>query len=504
MTRAHGLTKYDSLVRERCNAPGAPLPQVFGRIGPRNPITGLAPDGSPFSAKNLLDAFGDALDGMRDSDDDTDGDVAAGMTFFGQFIDHDVTLDATSSIGRRIDPRTIRNVRTPALDLDCVYGDGPEATPHLYGNHDDETENFILYGTADNPLDLARNCKGTALIGDPRNDENVIVSQIQGLFITMHNLLMTAFTEDPALCAHALAGVRSRAVMEGLDPKAMAFEAARRTLRRHYHWIVLNDFLPSFVDADVLKKVIHTIRHGGLPKPWNDHSPVMPIEFSGAAFRFGHATVQSTYTLNDGQGKDQGLFDLPGFGPRDAKTDIEWIRMLDLPGQGKFDVARPIGRKLAAAIFDLPFVRGGLEIDGEQLGVAEAKKLPQRNVFRDRFALELPSGQQMARLMGVEELAAPPELRKKGVTKTPLWYYCLHEAEGCGGKLGPVGGGIVATTLVRLLALDPESVFWEPDFQPWTELGASAKGAYSLGHLAKFVEDNRGKVRHADRLRCPH
>ncbi|CAK9066645.1 Uncharacterized protein SCF082_LOCUS33883, partial [Durusdinium trenchii] len=137
----HGLSKYDTLVRESV----------------------------------VIAGFTDALDAMRD-DSDPASDVDAGMTFFGQFIDHDVTLDAQSAIGTRIDPRSIRNVRTPALDLDCVYGDGPEASPHLYSPRH---EGFLNFGTKANPRDLARNAHGTALIGDPRNDENQIVSQLQ-------------------------------------------------------------------------------------------------------------------------------------------------------------------------------------------------------------------------------------------------------------------------------------------------------------------------------------
>jgi len=502
-SRVHGLTKYDMLARDCANgaAMNVPLPQAFGRIASANPVTGTAPDGTPFGAHNVIPAFTAVLDAMEDKTDPQTGDVAAGMTFFGQLVDHDITLDATSSIGKRIDPRSIRNVRTPALDLDCVYGDGPDASPHLYSK---DHSGFLLFGTKDNPLDLARTCKGVALIGDPRNDENQIVSQIQGLFISLHNILMTALEADKSMISAAFAGVRARAVSDMLADGAGGFEAARRIMRLHYQWIVLNDLLPAFVDAEVLKKVRHLIDHGELPKPFNDHSPVIPIEFSGAAYRFGHATVQSKYTMNDSLPDKIGLFDMGGFKPRGPESNIEFKRLLDYPGNANFDKARPVGRKLPSSIFNLPFVSGGIDIDGEHLPVEEARKLPHRNIFRDRFALELASGQQVARLMGVKELSAPKELKDMGITKTPLWYYCLHEAESHGGKLGPVGGTIVATTLLRLLALDHESLLCsQKDFKPWAALGASKDGTYSLGHLAKFVEENRGSVKIAAELRCP-
>lgn len=498
--RAHGLTRYDTLVRECVNgeALAKPLPQIFGRIGPKNPIEGTAPDGAPFGAKNVIPAFRKALDAMKDKSDPTSSDVPAAMTFFGQFIDHDVTMDATSAIGTRIDPRSIRNIRTPGLDLDCVYGDGPEATPHLY--HPDHA-GYLLFGRDDNPLDLARTCKGVALIGDPRNDENIIVSQIQGLFIGLHNILMTALAKNPGMLASAFSGVRARAVADGVSDAMMPFEASRRIIRLHYHWLIINDFLPAFVDAKVLKTVLDHIRHGTLPRPFDEHSPVMPIEFAGAAYRFGHSTVQNDYTLR--KGRRVGLFEMRGFAPRPTDFNVEFGNLLDFPGAGTFDKARPIGRKLPASIYDLPFVNSPIEIDGETLEVEDAKKLPHRNVFRDRFALELASGQQMARAFGVKEIPAPEELTTSGITKTPLWYYCLHEAEGCGGKLGPVGGGIVATTLLRLLALDHESLLCSAShFQPWEELGATKGGKYSLGHLAKFVEENRDGIALADHLRC--
>jgi hypothetical protein len=499
---AHGLTKYDMLVREctRHEALNAPFPQTFGRIAPANPITGIAPDGKPWTAKNVIPAFADALDAMRDPKD-AQGKVGAAMTFFGQFVDHDVTLDATSAIGTRIDPRSIRNIRTPGLDLDCVYGDGPDASPHLYSN---EHSGYLLFGTKDNPRDLARTCKGVALIGDPRNDENMIVGQLQGLFICLHNIVMTALESDHEMCAEAFEGIRTSALSEMVDADSMTFEAARRIVRLHYQWLVVNDLLAAFVDAKVLKSVFDAVTNGELPKPFHHDSPLMPIEFSGAAYRFGHATVQNAYTLNDQLPKKVGLFEIGGFKPQPKEANIDFKHLLDYPGAAAKDKARPIGRKLPVSIFDLPFVTKGIEIDGEKLDVADAKKLPHRNVFRDRFALELASGQQIARAMGIKELAAPQELRSKGITKTPLWYYCLHEAESHGGKLGPVGGTIVATVLLRLLYLDHESVLCSKgDFKPWRSLGAGSNGAYSLGHLAKFVEENRDHVKSAKDLRCP-
>jgi hypothetical protein len=495
MTVTHGLSGYDAFVLECANTTPEPLPQAFGRLGPRNELSGIGPDGKPFDDQTVQKAFTQALDQMRD-DKDPDGTAAAGMTFFGQFIDHDITLDAQSAIGTRIDPRSIRNVRTPALDLDCVYGDGDEASPYLY--HPDH-HGFLLFGTKRNAHDLARNSHGTALIGDFRNDENQIVSQIQGAFVSMHNILMTALQKDEHMVPKAFEGIRSQAIAQGFKPSERPFQAARRILRLHYQWIILNDFLPSFVDADVLKGIRHAFAEGKLPKPFTADSPIMPIEFSGAAYRFGHATVQNDYELNDTSGNVK-LFEMARdeFNARPEALNISFSKLFDYKGNAKFQKARPIGRKLAGSIFNLHFIGEPLRIGGRELSLEDSRKLPHRNVFRDRMTLELPSGQQMARLMHVPEIAAPKELLDHGISKTPLWYYCLHEAEKHGGKLGPVGGTIVAGTLIRLLTLDPESILCSThDFKPWTALGASKDGNFSLGHMLACVEAGRDEIAHA-------
>jgi hypothetical protein len=495
---AHGLTKYDRFVLEACDHPAEILPQTFGRFGPRNPLSGIAPGGAPFDDASVAQAFTEVLDAMED-DSDPESDVAAGMTFLGQFIDHDITLDATSAIGTRIDPRAIRNVRTPALDLDCVYGDGPEASPWLYHP---EHHGFLLFGTDENPRDLARNAHGTALIGDPRNDENQIVSQLHGAFVQMHNILMTALEGDAGLIPAAMAGIRARAMAEIDGATDMPFQAARRILRLHYQWIILNDFLPAFVDAQVLEKVKHAFAHGGLPAGFGSKTPIMPIEFSGAGYRFGHATVQNAYHLSDTAGLVP-LFEMgrPEFAARPEALNIAFGRLFDLPGNTSFQKARPISRKLAASIFHLPFIGEPLTIGGMELSLADSQKLPHRNVFRDRVTLELTSGQQMARLMSLPEIPAPGELTSRGITKTPLWYYCLHEAESHGGKLGPVGGTLVAGVLMRLMALDPESILCSAhDFTPWPEMGASQAGNFSLGHMLATVEAARGDIAHSAEL----
>ena len=136
---------------------------------------------------------------IKEGPDPEESGIPAVYTYLGQFIDHDLTFDPASSLQQQDDPDGLVDFRTPRFDLDNVYGKGPDDAPYLY--HADNT--FILgrklTGAASNPnaRDLPRsrpddkdpddsaqedlNNPRRAIIGDPRNDENLIVSQLQGL-----------------------------------------------------------------------------------------------------------------------------------------------------------------------------------------------------------------------------------------------------------------------------------------------------------------------------------
>lgn len=485
----HGMSRLDLFQKECLNHHALnddrPLPQVFGYLLGANPVTGN------LSRAHIVQAMDDLVETMRVNKVKSHKNAAdAGMTFLGQFIDHDITLDTTSAIGTKIDPRNIRNVRTPELDLDCVYGDGPEASPYLYGTG--EAHDFLLFGRKDNPYDLARNCKGRALIGDFRNDENIIVSQIQGAFIALHNILMTQ-AQDNADAGHDIAncaamGVRSDVWHDAINPGLKTFEEVRRFIRLHYHWIIINELLPAFVDqADIDHAFAHDIFPG---------APMMPAEFSVAAYRFGHATVQHRYTLRAGEAP-LDLFALSAFGPRDPGATLEMAQFFGPKAQK----ALPVGTDMANTLFELPdFVVGsGLKWGDLDIPVAQAKKLALRNILRDRTAMQLPSGQQMARHLGLAPLPAPKALTDKHITKTPLWFYCLQEAQASGkGRLTGVGGKIVASVFARLLKEDHESVLHVPGFMPWQGFGATC----SIAAIMAFVEKHRDDVKYREDLFC--
>lgn len=492
----HGLSRYDQLILSHLTSvhPSTPpLPNTFGRLYPANPV-----QIQNLSHAELIALYEELTDDMG-SDHIEDGTASAGMTFFGQFIDHDVTLDATSALGTRIVPSTIANVRTPALDLDCVYGSGPEATPHLYGK--DEVEYFLVFGTEANDFDLARTSNGTALIGDPRNDENLIVSQIQGAFIALHNILMTKFgsehdaQSDISDCAKM--GTRDDDWRSYVAPQSLSFEQVRRFVRLHYQYVVWTEFLPAFVDQSCLDEA-------RLNDLFGSDTPIMPVEFSGAAYRFGHATTQASYEIKPGDTRD--MHTLLGFGARAEADNVEFAQFFDIDGTAA-PKARAVAPKLGEPLLRLPFITEGMELAdiGVTLNPKQSQSLPLRNTLRDRYTYQLANGQRIAadlnarHGMSIQIPDVPDLLADKGVTKTPLWFYCLQEADAFGGgKLTGVGGAIVASVFGRLLRLDPTSYWHATGFQPWSKF---KNDGGVLAGIMKFVQTHRGDVAHADQLK---
>jgi hypothetical protein len=124
-------------------------------------------------------AMSASFDVVKDGKDEEESGIPALYTYLGQFIDHDLTFDPASSLQQQNDPDALIDFRTPAFDLDNVYGRGPEDQPYMYGGDHSFLLGDPLHGGDANAKDLPRNDANPrrALIGDPRNDENTIVSQ---------------------------------------------------------------------------------------------------------------------------------------------------------------------------------------------------------------------------------------------------------------------------------------------------------------------------------------
>ena len=250
--------------------------------------------------------------------------MPAGYTYFGQFIDHDLTLDTTSTLnpGDLKDPTKTQNdptnARSPRFDLDCVYGTGPGDRPYMYAV-DDDVKNG-MYASASlliEASDLSRASNHRAIIGDKRNDENSIVNQIQQLFIRFHNKVVTQL-------AAADATLRGGGL----------FQRAQEEVRWAYQQIILDDFLPRIVDATTLNDFKKTKCYE-LFKP--ELRTNLPREFVAAAYRFGHSGVRTGYRLQGVPGKNNGTI-LPIFiNPPAPNVDDSLVGFDPLPAKHVID-----------------------------------------------------------------------------------------------------------------------------------------------------------------------
>lgn len=451
------------------NVPHSSLPQgQFGRMFRILPAWEPTESGEPAIIQGLMDFANTAMSEPTDDPIGDNANMAAGYTYFGQFVDHDITFDPTSSLQRQNDPNKLSNFRTPRLDLDCLYGEGPSDEPFMYDN---KQHGMFLIGTtgAQNEPDLPRNVQGRAIIGDMRNDENVIVSQFQLAMLRLHNAIYGQLMFPDGI------------VPEKFELDGPKFEQAQRILRWFYQYVVWNDWVKRIVKDSIWQKVLkkqgNLYSYGGQFYKW-ENEPYIPVEFSVAAYRFGHSLVRPGYQVNlntdaglgfgvdipifhpdrvPGQ-DDLELHDLKGFKTMRSKHTIQWDWFFDMRSSGgPFPQAsRKIDPQLSSALFKVTEGPGGIN------------HLAFLNLIRS-WRMGMPSGSSVARAMGFEPHAInePHE--------DILWHYILKEASGPKGQsgkmLGEVGATIIAEVFGGLLYGDSSSYVksdpnWTPDQEP--------------------------------------
>ena len=453
-------------------------------------------------------------------DDDENPNIPAGYTYLGQFVDHDITFDPTSSLQRQNDPDALHDFRTPRFDLDSLYGRGPADQPYLYLQDprplrhpelgfDQRGVMFLLGRDLATPADAAhvafagpdlpRNSQGRALVGDPRNDENLIVSQLQVAFLRFHNRMVETTNRETGLIGDDL------------------FKETQRRVRWHYQWVVVHDFLPRIVDgdlgdgaraatgvvADILAARSYVVAGAGgeqvsICRPrllfyQPRRQPYLPVEFSAAAYRYGHSMIRPSYFFNDFVKNHTGnartpifsadpnpLANLNGFRPLPDNWGFQWKYFFDLEPGGTAQRSYEIDSKLVHPLESLPPT------------VAEnPANLAHRNLLRG-LRLGLPSGQSVARAMGITPLSAADlgldQIAAEYAHDAPLWFYLLKEAELLGNsrQLGPAGGRIVAEVLIGLLAGDPLSYLsvapaWTPELAEGGRFGMPELLRFALG-----------------------
>ena len=416
-------------VRNHCLSAARARVAIDASIGPAT-YARMFPELPSFQAdEQFLHALGRAggLCDCGDVDDSADslGDTAAGWPIFGQFVAHDITADR-SILRSHANTAELHNARSPQLNLECLYGDGPTGHPFLYQR--DDPAKFLLGSEG---ADLQRNAEGIAIIGDPRNDSHMLMSQLHLAMLKAHN----GFVDE---ARHS--GVANDRVFD---------EAARR-LRWHYQWIILNEFLPTLVGQTLVDQVLREGPRWFRPA----RGGFIPLEFADAAYRYGHSQIRHRYQLNL-QTDPVPLFpDLLGFRVVPRERTVDWTLFFDAPGSPPAQRSKKIDGKLVRALIELP-----VAVTGE-CQIEDYHSLAVRDLQRGQ-GVGLPSGEALARHMGI----APLTPKQVGIAstgwqgETPLWYYILREAGACTGghRLGPVGGRIVTEVLVGLIDADATS-----------------------------------------------
>lgn len=370
--------------------------------------------------------------------------IPAGYVYLGQFVDHDLTFDPISQLVRRNDPEGLINFRTPRFDLDCIYGSGPNDEPFQYDKDSPSGRSFLVVDRGG--PDLPRNDQGIALIGDPRNDENGIVSQLHVAMLKFHNRRMDDLSTEFS------------------DPSER-FDEAQRSVQWHYQWVVAHDFLRRTIGDELHQRLLtlvtdadarqrESVRLGFYRHKVN---PYIPVEFSVAAYRFGHSQVRDEYDINGSFHRrlfDSSGDDFRGFQPLRPGWHASWPHFFEfdeLPPQ----LSRAIDSGLSPTLSTL------------QGNVGDDADLALRNLRRGA-ALGLPSGEAVAGAMSLP-LLTTAELAPAAEGRTPLWFYVLRESQvqAQGQHLGAVGGRIVGETLLGLLRADPQSYLQlEPTWVP--------------------------------------
>lgn len=456
----------------------------------------LLPADNPATVIGLLQELGKAM--VEESDDGAGNSTIPPIyTYWGQFIDHDITAGTdrpgTQAMSRwtadildtsfaPVAPKAVIgkeglfNLRQPFLDLDSLYGGGPEDPDTIVeqifqkdvpGSGSAANDPRLALGAISGSAsivpeaylpdphlrDLPRRADRTPRIGDERNDENTIVSQFHTAMLRFHNAVVD-FLETT----------------RGTTP---TFEEAAQIVRWHYQWLIVNDYLRTICMPRVVDELLASDTHF-----FSQHGEVfMPLEFSVAVFRFGHSMVRATYDFNSTfpAASFPLLFTFTGSGGLGGSSQlpniwvIDWRRFTDKTAANQQRFARKIDTNLALPLTNLPSEGSGL-----------VKHLAQRNLLRS-YLLSVPTAQFVAEQMGLPVLpetalvpSDKPALQavlnaENGLLKdhTPLWYYILREAEvhADGNSLGGLGSYLVAGTLIGLLRADPTSYLnqgWSP------------------------------------------
>ena len=384
--------------------------------------------------------------------EDLNKTLSVGYNIFGQFIVHDMTSNPTSSFAP--EDISLVNRLTMKLDLDAMYG-GPSEQFYYH-------ENKFIYNDCDN--DLPRNHLGKAMIPDPRNDENYIIAQMHLLFMKFHNKLIDFYKPTIA--------------------KANLFKFVKQQVIFHYQWLIVNDFLPRWVDNNIIEELFTGFNFDYKP----DENPKLPLEFAVAVGRTGHfimpSSIRIAYDLIIDESEIHEFINgkLPEY-------VIDWTNFFPMKyKEYEINLCRKYDGKISHGLADMHHLPKPKNLPSAK------NNLLLRNLMRAQ-QFELGSGQDYAAQLNINPI--PDILMKQYDTgnllelsnmfqETPLVLYAIKEAEiyKNGTQLTGVGGRIFAETILALLFKDNCSYLNTPSM--WKPIVGN-NGCFTFADMINFI-----------------
>ncbi len=427
---------------------------------------------------------------MHDADGSSaDCDLPAGYAFLAQLIDHDMMLGTKTDLNGEQLPehklRKLANLRSPSLDLHCLYGFGPGASPHLY---DPDQPELLAAGHVDHPDDLARTRRGLALIGDPRNDENLLISQLHLLFIRFANRVYRQLQDSGA---------------------KQPFVAAQTKVRHHYQYLIVHDLLKRICAPAIFDFAFEQLKKGKYPlfyKQEGLQSFPMPVELSAAVFRFGHTLFRPTYQINE-QNPDIDLLDLPRIDPKSPSVPedlvVDWRYFFEIDPSTEPTPCKAFGLLFADSLIRRPEATSSESaaslslacrdlLRGHILGLPDGIQVAQQLVEK-KYPLDPAQNIQLHEAAGWNDI--DPMVRRRTLTAPPLLLYVLREAEvqEQGQRLGAVGSAILLEVFLGILSscktsfLNPKWNFsLDPDIAPRTN--ALGERVFNMADFVRFAQ----------------
>ncbi|MEL7123741.1 MAG: peroxidase family protein, partial [Bacteroidota bacterium] len=382
--------------------------------------------------------------------------IPAGYTYLGQFIVHDLNFDVHTHTDVEDYPGVNLNMRTPPLDLDSVYGQGPIGTPIYFDQRPEKNfgrTHFLIdeLGVVNSEktikeIDLPRisHAEGidVPIIPDIRNDEHIILSQLHAAVLSFHNNAVDKRIKkdgkeqinDNRTTSHGISHQRffrlfksqntsqrkesTEGKKENTSNKATpvihnsdinyydtVFRDVRKEVKRHFQWVVVYDYLPKIVGRELVEEIIKPYQENKKDTCMNlkyytrKQRPYIPHEFSVAAFRFGHSMVRRQYLFKEGS-SPKNLFAVKKPFQKLKKPLLDWNLFFKPQKEAVSNKSLLINPAIAGNMLnDIP-------------DKSANKSITFRNILRG-FQYRLPSGQSIAREMGtpiVNYLVAKKEI----------------------------------------------------------------------------------------------